>query len=221
MIVTSKLGKSYGEAPALAPTDLTIGAGELVTLIGHNGSGKSTLLKLIAAQLEPTTGTVTVGGHAVDSLQARAVRSYVADTPTFYDDLSVREHLEFVARLHNEASWEPRAETLAETLGIAHRLDDLPTTFSRGLRQKAALAVAFIRPFELLLVDEPFVGLDQSGRDALISLLLDANDRGATVVVATHEVWFADRASRLVALRDGEVAYDGRSSTETAKQFTD
>ena len=88
-------------------------------------------------------------------------------------------------------------------------MEQLPTTFSRGLRQKAAIALAFVRPFDLLLVDEPFVGLDQAGKEALLVLFDEAHARGATLVVATHELSFVHRADRLIALADGEVRYDG------------
>ena len=95
----------------------------------------------------------------------------------FYDDLTVWEHLEYVAKLHGTDGWEQHAADLLELLGLTDRGDDLPTTFSRGLRQKAAIAIAFVRPFELLLVDEPFVGLDQPGREALLELFDRAHAR--------------------------------------------
>ena len=113
----------------------------------------------------------SVLGSPVGSLEARAATSYLGDQPVFYDDLSVWEHLEYIAKLHGHDDWEGHATDLLETVGLLDRRDDLPMTFSRGLRQKAAIALAFIRPFELLLVDEPFVGLDRTGRDALLDLL--------------------------------------------------
>ena len=87
--------------------------------------------------------------------------------------------------------------------------DDIPTTFSRGLRQKAAITLAFIRPFTLLLVDEPFVGLDEPGKQALLSLFDAASQRGATLLIATHELSFVKQVGRLLALRDGVLVYDG------------
>jgi ABC-type multidrug transport system ATPase subunit len=85
--------------------------------------------------------------------------------------------------------------------------------FSRGLKQKAAIAIALIRPFEILLVDEPFVGLDVAGRDALLELLDDVSEGGATIVIATHQPEYAERADRCLALRDGELVYDGPADT--------
>jgi ABC-2 type transport system ATP-binding protein len=206
---TSQLTKDYGDLVALEPIDLQVAAGERVVLIGHNGSGKTTLLRMAAGLLQPSSGTVQVAGHDAGSLPARAAMAYVADQPVFYDDLSVWEHLELVARLHGVADWQQRGADLLGELGLYERADDLPTTFSRGLRQKAALALAFIRPFELLMVDEPFVGLDASGKKALIELLADAGKGGAALVVATHELSFVETAGRCVALRDGSLVHDG------------
>ncbi len=94
-------------------------------------------------------------------------------------------------------------------MGLTHRADDLPSRFSRGLRQKTAILLALIRPFEVLIVDEPFVGLDPGGRDAFVELIDDASAAGATVVVATHQLEYVAQADRCVALRDGVLVYDG------------
>jgi len=208
-IETAGLTKSYFEAPALAPIDLRVESGERLTMIGHNGSGKTTLIRMLTGLLEPSDGTATVAGHPIGSLEARAAVSYIADQPVFYDDLSVWEHLEYVARLHDTADWEQRAVDLLEAIGLTARADDLPGTFSRGLKQKAAIALAFVRPFDVMFVDEPFVGLDRVGRSSLLELLAEAHRDGATLLVATHELSSIRESDRLVALADGEVLYDG------------
>jgi ABC-type multidrug transport system ATPase subunit len=207
-VQTSGLTKRYGDVVALAPIDLVIGRGQRVAVIGHNGSGKTTLIKMLVGLLEPTAGSARVGGHPAGSLDGRACVSYLSDDPVFYDDLSLDEHLEYVARLHGVENWRPHADELLDRLGVAHRRADLPATFSRGLRQKSAIALAFVRPFETLLVDEPFVGLDQAGRRALVELLASAHADGATVVVATHELSTVPGAQRVIALADGEVVHD-------------
>ena len=208
-LAARQLTKTYGERPALAALTLDIDSGAKVALVGHNGSGKTTLMKMAAGLLDPTDGTVHVGGHLAGSQEARRLLSWLSDTPTFYDDLSLWEHLEFVARLHGVGDWQARADELLESIGLAPRRDDLPTTFSRGLRQKAAITLAFIRPFQLMLVDEPFVGLDEPGKGALVALFDAAARRGATLVIATHELNFVKQVGRLLALRDGELLYDG------------
>ena len=206
---TRGLGKDYGDRPALAPLDLEVPAGQHVALVGHNGSGKTTLLRMAAGLLDPTEGEARIAGHLVGSQEARRALSWLSDTPTFYDDLSLWEHLEFVARVHGRDDWQARAEELLTRLHLADRRDDIPTTFSRGLRQKAAIVLAMIRPFEVMLVDEPFVGLDQAGKETLLALLDEAAASGATLVVATHELAFVSRVQRLLALRDGTLVFDG------------
>ena len=210
-----QLTKDYGDGAALLSFTVTIDAGERVALIGHNGSGKTTFLRIAAGLLDVTSGTIDIFGRAPNDVESRRRLSYLSDTPAFYDDLSVWEHLEYTARLHGVADWVDRAALLLGRLGLDDRADDLPNRFSRGLKQKAALALAVVRPFDVLLVDEPFVGLDATGKDALLSLLDEASDRGATVVVATHEPSFLDRVSRVIALRNGELVHDG-SPTDTS-----
>lgn len=209
---THGLTKDYGDRPALLPLDLEVPQGQHVALVGHNGSGKTTLLRMAAGLLDPSTGEVKVMGHASGTVAARRSLSWLADTPTFYDDLSLGEHLEYVARLHGVVGWQARADELLEKLQLTHRRDDIPTTFSRGLRQKASIALGLVRPFDVLLVDEPFVGLDASGKSAFLALLDDAATAGATLLVATHELAFVHRVTRLLALRDGELVYDGPPS---------
>ncbi len=187
-IITRGLSKRYGEADALAPLDLRVDDGQRVTLIGHNGSGKTTLLRMLTGMLEATDGSATIAGHPIASIEARAAVSYLSDQPVFYDDLSVWEHLEYIARLHGTLEWEQQAVDVVEMVGLTARVDDLPMTFSRGLKQKAAIAMAFVRPFDVMLVDEPFVGLDQVGREALLELFDLAHADGATLLVATHEL---------------------------------
>ncbi len=214
VLATDGVAKDYGDGFGLTPVDLALGAGELVVLVGPNGAGKSTLIGLCAGLLEPTEGEVRVVGSPAGSIEARAATSYLPDAPVLYDDLSVHEHLEYVARLHGVDDWQPLAENLLERLDLVERADDLPSRFSRGMRQKVSLALALIRPFDLLLVDEPFVGLDAPSQATLVKLLLDAVAVGATALVSTHQLDLADEAGRCLGLRDGELVHDGPSSRQ-------
>ena len=209
LLCTYDLAKRYGEVDALLPLDLEIATGERVVLVGHNGSGKSTLLRMIAGILDPSDGEVVIAGAPAGSLEARAATSFLPDEPVLYDDLSVREHVDYIGRLHGTDGYDDAAADAAERLGIAHRIDDLPARFSRGLRQKTALLLGLTRPFDLLLVDEPFVGLDLAGKAALVELLEERHAAGATLVVATHDPEFVDRVDRCIALHDGAVTWDG------------
>lgn len=213
------LAKDYGDGLGLRPFDLVVDAGELVVLVGPNGAGKSTLLRLIAGLLEPSAGTVQVAGEPAGSLGARAATSWVPDTPVLYDDLSVEEHLEYVARLHDTTGWEERAASLLETLHLADRASDLPIRFSRGLRQKTSLAVGLIRPFQLLLIDEPFVGLDLPAQATLVEFLTELAAAGTSVIVSTHQLDLAERASRCIGLRDGGRSYDGPVTRDIIREL--
>lgn len=204
------LHKAYGDAPAVGPVDLVVPPGEALLLVGHNGSGKSTLLAMAAGLLEPSDGSVTVFGAAPGSMAARAATSYLPDTPVLYDDLSVREHLEYISRLHGDDDDPARLEGILELVGLADRADDLPSQFSRGLRQRAAIALGICRPFGLLLVDEPFVGLDTAGREAFVGILQEAKRSGATLVVATHDPRILEWFDRCVELDDGHLVADHR-----------
>lgn len=201
--------KAYADLVALAPLSLRVMPGESVALVGHNGSGKSTFLRLGAGLLDLTDGTITVVDEPAGTSPARAATSFLPDEPVLYDDLSVREHLAYVAALHGVTASGEDFDELLEQVGLAHRADDLPARFSRGLRQKASIALGLVRPFEILLVDEPFVGLDAPGKQALVEIFDELHADGAAVVVATHDPSFVERVDRCVALRDGHVIHDG------------
>jgi ABC-type multidrug transport system ATPase subunit len=213
------LAKSYADLVALAPLDLSVAPGSMVALVGHNGSGKSTFLRLVAGILDATEGTVTVDGFAAGSLEARAATSFLPDDPVLYDDLSVREHLDYVSRLHGLDASADDAEEVLDRLGLLPRADDLPARFSRGLRQRTSIALGLFRPFKLLLVDEPFVGLDASGKQALLDLLEELHGHGTTVVVATHDPGFVERVDRCLALRDGQLIHDGSATPADVLRF--
>jgi ABC-2 type transport system ATP-binding protein len=209
ILIAEGATKAYADLVALAPLSLTVPHGQMVALVGHNGSGKSTFLRLAAGLLELSGGEITVAGAAAGTSEARAAVSFLPDEPVLYDDLSVREHLAYVAALHGVDVSVDELDGLIERVELSHRADDLPARFSRGLRQKTSIALGLIRPFELMLVDEPFVGLDATGKAALLGILDELHADGAAVVIATHDPGFVERADRCVALRDGEVVHDG------------
>ncbi|MBA3281681.1 MAG: ABC transporter ATP-binding protein [Acidimicrobiia bacterium] len=208
------LTKTYDDLVALYPLDLTVNAGESVALIGHNGSGKSTFLRMAAGLLDRTDGDLEIAGFETGDVEARATTSFLPDDPVLYDDLSLREHAEYISRLHGGEGFDDYAESLCERIGLADRIDDLPARFSRGLRQKTSIVLALVRPFSLFLVDEPFVGLDQPGKAVLLELLDEVHDDGAASLVATHDPAYVDLVDRVIALRDGAVVYDGKASVD-------
>jgi ABC-type multidrug transport system ATPase subunit len=216
---TEELGKDYGDGLGLVSLDLDVRPGELVMLVGPNGAGKSTFLGLVSGLVEPSQGTATVNGEAVGSIAARAATSYLPDAPVLYEDLSVNEHLEYIARMHNTVDWEEYADELLDMFNLTGRADDLPSKFSRGLKQKTALLLGLIRPFGLLLIDEPFVGLDSPGQETLVEVLGDLVDEGAAIICSTHQLDLVPRATRCVGLRDGELAFDGPATAGKIREL--
>lgn len=218
-LVAEGLAKDYGDGRGLNGLDLVVQPGEVVMLVGPNGAGKSTFLGLCSGLVEPTEGTAWSGGAKAGTIEARAATSYIPDTPVLYEDLSVWEHLEYLARLHNTQEWDEYAEDLLEMFHLTDRADELPTKFSRGLKQKASLMVGLIRPFTVLLIDEPFVGLDVPGQETLVEVLADLSDQGAAIICSTHQLDLVPIASRCVGLQDGQLAYDGKASAEKIREL--
>jgi ABC-2 type transport system ATP-binding protein len=208
--------KKYGDVIALSGLDLDVKAGEAVALIGHNGSGKTTAVRVAAGHLKPTAGRVEVAGVDVhgglDAHHARAALAFVPDNPVLYDDITVFEHLQLLALAHGATDdLEERADALLEELGLADRADFLPTQLSRGMRQKAQLACAFIRPFAVIVLDEPVVGLDPPSQERLREILIQAKEEGAAVLLATHQLAFAEGlVDRAFVLSSGKVVDEGR-----------
>jgi ABC-type multidrug transport system ATPase subunit len=213
------LGRKYDGFIALGSFAVEVRPGEMIALVGPNGAGKTTFLTIAAGLLDPTSGRLEVNGARAGSIDARWAVSYLPDTPVFYDDLSLGEHLDYVAALHGAGADGARAKALLERLGLESWGESLPSEFSHGMRQKASIALALVRPFKVLLADEPFDGLDPPSRAALFELLTEARQDGAAVIVSTHRHDVVGSADRCLALRDGRLAYDGPPDTETLDEF--
>lgn len=201
----SRLVRDYGRTRALGPINLSVGDGEVVALLGPNGAGKSTLLSIAAGLLEPSSGEVAVCGGQPGSMTARAQVSYVPDTPVLYDDLSIGETAEFVARLHGAAGWRERLDELLERFGLGDRADALPSMLSRGLRQRAGLVIGLVRPFRLLLLDEPFATLDQSSMELVGQVLEEEAAKGAAILLSSHQHDYLPENCRRVQLSEGRI----------------
>jgi heme exporter protein A len=201
LVVCQGLVRRFGERAALDGVSLELAAGETLLLTGGNGAGKTTLLRVLATVLRPHAGAVSVAGHELPR-QARAVRpliGYVGHEPLVYPSLTALENLELYASLHGRSA-ESCRPALA-MVGLERRRNDRAADLSRGMRQRLALARAWLHQPALLLLDEPTAGLDGEGRE-LLNGMLDEH-RGAALV-ATHE---PDRfAGRELRLRDGRVA---------------
>lgn len=208
------LGRDYGGVTAVESFDLEVTTGEAVALVGQNGSGKTTVLSTIAGRLEPTRGSAEVAGIDVHrnpgSTRLRALMSFVPDTPALYSDLTVTDHLQLVGLANGVEDLDQRIESLLERFGLAERRHLMPRELSRGMRQKTELACALLRPFGVLMLDEPMSGLDPPSRKTLQVLLGEAKRDGAVVMLSTHHLDLAkDLVDRIVVLENGRVAAEG------------
>ncbi len=203
--------KSFGSQRALTDVDLEIASGDYVAVMGPNGAGKTTLLKMIAGLAIPTRGTVTVAG--VDMRRSgpalRRLVGFVAHESMLYPDLSARENLRFHARLFGLDDPDRAVEEIAGLMGADHVLDRQVRTLSRGTKQRVALARAFIHGPTILLLDEPYTGLDESAVLSLERLLASLHTPDHILLVTLHEVARATAGpDRLLIVDGGTIALD-------------
>jgi ABC-2 type transport system ATP-binding protein len=195
----------FGGEAVLADVDLTIPAGRTVLLRGPNGAGKSTLLRAIAGLL-PFKGEILIFGARPRSLEGRAAFAFVADVPTLFEDLTVREHAAFLSRAYARPEAEERALDWFERFELGGRLDEFPGTHSRGMRHKAALSLALGLDPDLLLLDEPFNTLDADARITLGEGLRDRAGDGRINLLSAHDQALeADLHAYVVEVRGGHV----------------
>lgn len=205
------LVKRFGRVRALQGLGLSVETGQCVAILGANGAGKSTLLRIVAGLLRPNQGDVLFRGESVRASGAALRRQlgYVSHHSMLYDSLSPLENLAFAGRLHGIASLKTRIDQLLRSLGLTARARDPVGTLSRGLQQRVALARALVHDPTLLLMDEPFTGLDRRAADVLQGLLASVRRRDRTVLLVTHDVGRGLAvATRAVVLDAGRVGAD-------------
>ena len=207
------LHKSFGR-PAVDGLDLTVRRGELYALLGPNGAGKTTTLRMVAGLVAPDAGSIEVFGADLASTPQQAKRrmAYLPDDPMLYGKLKPTEYLEFVAGLWGVPAREAetRAHRLLEWLELAPHAHELTEGFSRGMKQKLALAGALIHEPELLILDEPLTGLDAAAARQVKDLLLSHVAKGGTVILTTHILEVAERlAQRIGIIQGGRLIAEG------------
>jgi ABC-2 type transport system ATP-binding protein len=207
------LRKAFGR-PAVDGIDLSVRRGELYALLGPNGAGKTTTLRMVTGLLAPDSGQVEVLGIdlARDPAAAKRKMAYLPDDPMLYGKLKPTEYLEFVAGLWSIAAEdaEPRARRLLDWLDLTKHAHELTEGFSRGMKQKLALAGALIHEPELLILDEPLTGLDAAAARQVKDLLVSHVAKGGTVILTTHILEVAERlAQRIGIIRQGRLIAEG------------
>jgi ABC-2 type transport system ATP-binding protein len=207
------LTKSF-ERPAVDGLDLSVPAGEFYTLLGPNGAGKTTTLRMVTGLLAPDSGSISIFGvdALADPIGAKRIMAWVSDEPMLYDQLTPLEYLDFVAGL-----WavEPkiakmRADDLLSWLGLAPHAHERCGQFSKGMRQKLALAGALVHEPKLIILDEPFTGLDAGSSRIVKDVLREKVRGGCSVIMTTHILEVAERmADRIGVMANGRLIADG------------
>ncbi len=222
MITIAGLTRSYGLRPVLRGVDLTARAGTITAIFGPNGTGKSTLLRVLATLIRPDAGTVSVAGCALpeQSEAARGLIGAVLHGPLLYSELNADENLRFYARLYDLPAPTARIDALLERVGLTRRRRDPVRVYSRGMQQRLAVARALLHQPQVLLLDEPYTGLDPAGTALLDAVLREQAQSGAAVVLTSHDLEHGlALADQVVVLARGRVQLATPSHKFTPEAF--
>ena len=209
MIKINGLVKQYGFNPVLRGINLQVDAGEFVTIVGPNGAGKSTLLRIIATLLKHSDGKISIGGWPLPEYahQIRRHIGLVSHQTMLYGDLTAVDNLNFFAELYGLDKKEERVKDSLKLVGLASRQRDPVRTFSRGMLQRLTIARATLHEPDLLLLDEPYTGLDQDASKLLDDLLLQESANGRTILMITHDLLHGLKiCDRILILNRGKIA---------------
>jgi len=214
-VTVGRLWKYFGDYAALRDVDFTIAPGSCTALLGRNGAGKTTLLRILAGLSVPSKGEVTLHGKPPRDGDARRQIGIIGHGIAIYDELSATENLLLFARLYALADPRAAARHWLEKTGLDHVANSLVREFSRGMRQRLAIARAFLHSPTLLLLDEPFTSLDDRAIALLQQLLNEAIAQGSTVVMSTHQLREAlELATGVALLHRGKLAHAGPRTPE-------
>lgn len=210
------LTKAFGRNYALRGLNLKLAKGDFLTIVGPNGAGKTTLMRCLAGLSKPSSGTVLLRGEELrkGGVELRRRIGLVSHQPLLYDNLTAMENLRFYGRMYDVPQLEQRVEEIVRYVGLGHRLREPVRAFSRGMRQRLSIARALIHEPPVMLLDEPYAGLDEQGAQMLRGLLQGMTDGEQTVVIATHDL---ERAlgvgRRLGILVGGRILHEGPMSS--------
>ena len=222
MIEVNALTKRYGSFTAVRELSFSVRPGEVLGLVGPNGAGKTSTLRCLAGIIPATAGVVRIAGHdiAADPIAAKRALAFFPDEPRLFDYLTVRQHLNFVARIYGVPDHEVLAQPLLDEFEIADKADQLPGELSRGMKQKLAIACGLLHRPAVMFFDEPLTGLDPLGiRRMKDSIVKRARD-GATIVLSSHLLHLLEEVcSHVLILKQGEKIADG-TIAEVASRFS-
>lgn len=214
LLDVAALTKRYGRMLAVENVSFAVRAGEIVGLVGANGAGKTTVLRCCVGILRPTSGTVHVAGYDIVRQEREAKRrlAFVPELPNLYPLLTVAEQIEFIVRTYGRLppDYAARSEALLKRFDLWEQRHKLTTSLSKGMRQKTAVAAAFLHEAQVVLLDEPLIGIDPAGIRQLKELLQEARSHGRAILVSTHLLDTAERlCDRIVMLHRGRKRAEG------------
>ena len=208
LLTASQLSKTFGNFTAVNKVDIHINAGEMIALAGHNGAGKSTLMKMLLGLLTPTSGSISINGHSATSLAARQLIGYLPEIVALYPNMTGFETLDFFAGLKHVS--RERNRELLTRVGIIEAAKKRVGTYSKGMRQRLALAQALLGQPKILLLDEPTTGLDPASRADFYRILDELRAQGTAILLSSHALAeLADQADRIVIMKSGVKTADG------------
>ena len=207
MIKVKDFGKSYGDIVAVKDLSFEVGPGDILGLVGSNGAGKTTTLRALSGIIGPTSGSLAVAGHDIvnEPIRAKRCLGYIPDDPRLFDTLTVWEHLAFSAAAYNVANFELSAQALLQSFDLTNNRDTLAHDLSRGMRQKVAIACAFLHEPQVILFDEPLTGLDPRGIRTIQQSMRARAQAGAAIIISSHLLSLVENlCSHLLVLDLGE-----------------
>jgi heme exporter protein A len=220
-LIVTDVARHYGRRKALAQISFTCDAGEIVGLLGPNGAGKSTLLNILATVQSPSRGTVQYGNRTInDGAAVRAQIGMLGHDLFLYPELTAYENLTFFAHLYGVKDVPATVKSSLERAGLWERAHDLVSGFSRGMRQRVALERALLHDPRLILLDEPFTGLDQASIAALVKRLQERQQAGCMIILATHDLDVVEGVlTRAIFLINGRQAASGEVGTSLRERY--
>ena len=212
MIEVDGLTRYYGDFAAVTNLSFRVEPGEVVGMLGPNGAGKTTTLRSLVGIIRPTRGSITICGHDLltDHVPAKQQLAFIPDEPQLFDHLTVREHLQFMARLYNVTDAPTRIDQLLDELELGEKKAALPDALSRGMKQKLAIACGLLHDPRALLLDEPLTGLDPGAIRKTKQTILRQAERGAAVILSSHLLSLVEElCTRLIVIDRGKLVAMG------------
>ena len=217
MLKVNNLGKKYHKFEAVKNVSFSVEDGSITILLGPNGAGKSTVIKSIAGLLK-YTGSIEIKNFPNKSIEAKREFSYVPESPSLYELLTVEEHINFIAKAYNIEDYKDKAEELLERFDMIDKKDKLGKELSKGMQQKVSIICGLITDPNLILFDEPMIGLDPKAIKELKSMFLELREKGKSIIISTHIIdSIVDIWDNALIMKDGEIIFKGSKEELNAK----